>query len=124
MKASRIMNCCDLASLQDRYDRQKDELDLLRVAIRDKFEIAKYQDLDSMIEIPTSKGSTGVFLLADIFLAIAEQMLTPCREYKIAQAIKTSLDMAAGNSSKDEGSHGRTTVELNGLHLLQFLDSY
>jgi hypothetical protein len=110
-----------LAALQERYDKQEEELNLLRDAMRDKLDAAKYQDLDSKIEIPTGKDYTIEVQLEDIFFAIADQMLTPCREYKIGQAINAGLNIDSGDSSRDNGDHTKVTVVMDRSTLASIL---
>jgi hypothetical protein len=102
-----------LAALQERYDKQEEELNRLRNAMRKRLDTEKYQDLDSKIEIQTNKGSRIEVQLEGIFFAIADQMLTPCREYKIERAINAGLNMDSGDSSTDNGEHAKATVEID-----------
>jgi hypothetical protein len=102
-----------LAALHERYDKQEEELNLLRDAMHDKLDAAKYQDLDSKIEIPTGKGSIIEVQLEDIFFAIADHMLTPCREYKIGRAINSGLNIDSCDSSKDKGDHTKASVAID-----------
>lgn len=110
-----------LAALQERYDKQEEELNLLRDAMRDKFDAAKFQDLDGKIEIPTGKDSIIEVQLEDIFFAIADQMLTPCREYKIGQAIKAGLNIGSSDSSREKGGHTKATVVIDRSTLASIL---
>ncbi len=110
-----------LAALQERYDKQEEELNLLRNAIRDKLDAAKYQDLDSKIEIQTDIDSRIEVQLEDIFFAIADQMLIPCREYKIGQAIKACLDIKYGDSLSDIFGDTKATVVIDRSTLASIL---
>jgi hypothetical protein len=102
-----------LAALQERYDKQEEELNHLRNAMRKRLDAAKYQDLDGRIEIKTNKGSRTEVQLEDIFFAIADQMLTPCREFKIGQAIKAGLNIDTGDASTDKGEHVKASAEID-----------
>jgi len=110
-----------LAALQERYDKQEEELNLLRDALRDKLDAAKFQDLDSKIEIPTSTDSRIKVQLEDIFFAIADLMLTPCREYKIGQAIKGGLNIVSDDSSRDKSDHAKATIVIDRSTLASIL---
>jgi hypothetical protein len=100
-----------LASLQERFNRQEEELNFLRNAMLAEADTAKFQGLDTNIEIPTDKDSRIQALLSDIFFAIADHMLTPCMEHNIARAIRARLNTTADDPSSN-GSHldGATAV--------------
>jgi len=100
-----------LALLQERFDRQEEELNVMRNAMLAEVETAKFQGLDAKIEILTDKDSRIETLLSDIFFAIADQMLTPCMEHILARAVNASLKIAADDpSSNGSRLNGATAV--------------
>ena len=96
-----------LASLQERFDRQEEELNFMRNSMLAEVDTAKFQGLNAKIEILTNKDSRIVVMLSEIFFAIADLMLTPCIENIIAGAIKARLIEPAD----DPPSNG---IRLNG----------
>lgn len=110
-----------LATLQERYDKQENELNLLRDAMRDRLDAAKYQGLDSKIKIQTDSDSEIEVRLEDIFCIIAEQMLTPCREFKIGQAIKAGLKIDSCDALRVKGDHTKAIVVIDRSTLASIL---
>jgi hypothetical protein len=85
-----------LASLQERYDTQEQELQVLRASSYEQSSTTKFKGLDTIYPIAftygTDKSINSVDVtLSELFFCCADDMLVPCVEFKLRTAIKQAV---------------------------------